>query len=179
VRGSKPKGPDTVGAAVYPDRVLVASATIDGHAMALRLERADTFTIGRWVDARPVMPWCQALTVVHTPNSRDTLLTAARAPRKPRIRRDPPSPRPRPATKTADSASRSRSTTFATRSRSASQQNRLAPLHQAVRLHRCQPPTTRKGRRSAFTELAIVVLSPNSNGSPSQPSACGRCADGE
>jgi hypothetical protein len=45
--------------------------------MALRLERADTLTIPRWVDVRPVMPWCQELTVVRTPNSRDTLLTAA------------------------------------------------------------------------------------------------------
>jgi hypothetical protein len=43
-----------VGAAVYPERVLVASATIDGHAVALRLERADTLTIRRWVAARPV-----------------------------------------------------------------------------------------------------------------------------
>jgi hypothetical protein len=43
-----------VGAAVYPERVLVASATIDGHAVALRLERADTLTIRHWVDARPV-----------------------------------------------------------------------------------------------------------------------------
>jgi hypothetical protein len=50
--------------------VLVASATIDGHAVALRLERADTLTLPRWVDARPVMPWCQELTVVRTPNSR-------------------------------------------------------------------------------------------------------------
>jgi hypothetical protein len=46
--------------------VLVASATIDGHAVALRLERADTLTLPRWVDARPVMPWCQELTVVRT-----------------------------------------------------------------------------------------------------------------
>jgi hypothetical protein len=30
-----------VGAAVYPERVLVASVIIDGHAVALRLERAD------------------------------------------------------------------------------------------------------------------------------------------
>ena len=50
------RGRDTVGAAVYPDRVLVASATIDGHAVALRLERADTLTLRRWVDVRPVMP---------------------------------------------------------------------------------------------------------------------------
>jgi hypothetical protein len=56
VRGSKPKGRNTVGAAVYPDRVLVASATIDGHAVALRLERADTLTLLRWVDVRPVVP---------------------------------------------------------------------------------------------------------------------------
>ena len=34
--------------------MLVASATIDGHAVALRLERADILTIPRWVDARPV-----------------------------------------------------------------------------------------------------------------------------
>jgi hypothetical protein len=58
--------------------VLVASATIDGHAVALRLERADTLTIRRWVDVRPVMPWGQERTAVHTPNSRDTPLTAAR-----------------------------------------------------------------------------------------------------
>ena len=58
--------------------MLVASATIDGHAVALRLERADTLTIRRWVDVRPVMPRCQERTVVRTPNSRDTLLTAAR-----------------------------------------------------------------------------------------------------
>jgi len=58
--------------------VLVASATIDGHAVALRLERADTLTLLRWVDVRPVMPWCQELTVVHTPSSRDTLLIAVR-----------------------------------------------------------------------------------------------------
>jgi hypothetical protein len=51
--------------------VLVASATIDGHAVALRLERADTLTLLRWVDVRPVMPWCQELTAVHTPNSED------------------------------------------------------------------------------------------------------------
>jgi hypothetical protein len=43
-----------VGATVYPERVLVALATIDGHAVALRLERADTLTIPCWVDARPV-----------------------------------------------------------------------------------------------------------------------------
>ena len=38
----------------YPERVLVASATIDGHAAALRLERADTLTLHCWVDARQV-----------------------------------------------------------------------------------------------------------------------------
>ena len=38
----------------YPERVLVASATIDGHAAALRLKRADTLTLRCWVDARPV-----------------------------------------------------------------------------------------------------------------------------
>ena len=58
--------------------MLVASATIDGHAVALRLERADTLTIRHWVDVRPVMPCCQELTAVRTPNSRDTPLTAAR-----------------------------------------------------------------------------------------------------
>ena len=58
--------------------MLVASATIDGHAVALRLERADTLTLPRWVDVRPVMPWCQELTAVRIPNGRDTPLTAAR-----------------------------------------------------------------------------------------------------
>ena len=60
--------------------MLVASATIDGHAVALRLERADTLTLPRWVDARPVMPWCQELTVVHprTAVTRETLSTKAK-----------------------------------------------------------------------------------------------------
>jgi prophage tail gpP-like protein len=125
--------------------VLVASATIDGHAVALRLERADTFTIRRWVDVRPVMPWRQELTVVRTPNSRDTLLTAGReglasrgydATNRRRARRrnrdSEAAVSSHSHTKTGDNASRSRSTTFATRSRSASKQSRVAPLHQAV-----------------------------------------------
>jgi hypothetical protein len=49
------QGSDSLPAfAAYPERVLVASATIDGHAAALRLGRADTFTLHSWVDARPV-----------------------------------------------------------------------------------------------------------------------------
>ena len=100
--------------------------------------------------------------MVRTLNSRDMLLTAAReglasrgydaTNRRPARRRNRDSKAAvsyHSQTKTGDSTSRSRSTTFATRSRSAAQQNSVAPPHQAVRLHRCQPPTTRKGRRSA------------------------------
>jgi len=142
--------------------VLVASATIDGHAVALRLERADTLTIRRWVDVRPVMPWCQELTVVHTPNNGDTPLTAAReglasrgydATNRRRARRRNRDGRGRGQLPHPDRDWRQCVSFEVDNLRdsveAAAKQNRVAPPHRAVRLHRCEPPTTRTGRRSA------------------------------
>ena len=140
--------------------MLVASATIDGHAVALRLERADTLTIPRWVDVRPVMPWCQERTVVRTPNSRDTLLTAAReglasrgydATNRRRARRRN---RDSKAAVSSQTKTGGRCVSFEVDNlrdlvEVGGAADQGGPLHQAVRLHRCQPPTTRTGRRSA------------------------------
>jgi hypothetical protein len=77
VRGNKPKGPGYCRRGGLPGSRAGRLGDYRWSRCGLKAGARRHPHPTRWVDVRPVM-WCQELTVVHTPNSRDTLLTAAR-----------------------------------------------------------------------------------------------------